>query len=304
MGHERKRGKISEFNAYLRGGASDAFLDVVGDPSVLPSIKYVVTLDTDTQLPRNAARLLVATMSHPLNRPRFDPETGVVVDGYSILQPRVGVSLPGSGRSWFSRLFSGDVGIDPYTRGISDAYQDVFHEGSYIGKGIYDVDAFEKATGGRFPDNTVLSHDLIESCYGRSALVSDVELYEDFPARYNADMKRRHRWIRGDWQIAGWLLPRVPGGDVRNVDNPLSALSQWKILDNLRRSLVPLALLVLLVGSWTVLPGLAGRGTLLVVAIVAAPALVTAAFDMSRKPRELPFILHVRSLMASSARYS
>jgi cyclic beta-1,2-glucan glucanotransferase len=302
MGYERKRGKIAEFNALLRGGAADAFSIIIGDPLVLPGVKFVITLDADTQLPRNAARLLVATMAHPLNRPRFDAEKGIVVDGYGILQPRVGVSLPGAGRSWFSQLFSGDVGIDPYTKGISDVYQDVFQEGSYIGKGIYDVDAFEKAIGGRIPDNSVLSHDLLESCYARSAIVSDVELYEEFPSRYNADVKRRHRWIRGDWQIAQWLLRRVPGGDVRNVDNPISALSQWKILDNLRRSLVPLALLLLLAGSWTLLPGFAGRGTLLVLAIVAAPTLLTAAFDVTRKPRELPFVLHVRSLAASVGR--
>jgi len=302
MGYERKRGKIEQFNALLRGADADAFSEIVGDLSILPGVRYVITLDADTQLPRNAARLLVATMAHPLNRPRFDAERRVVVDGYGILQPRVGVSLPGAGRSWFSRLFSGDVGIDPYTRGISDVYQDVFKEGSYIGKGIYDVDAFEKAIGGRFPENAVLSHDLIESCYARSALVTDVELYEEFPSRYTADIKRRHRWIRGDWQIAQWLLRRVPGGDVRDVDNPLSALSRWKIFDNLRRSLVPLALLLLLVGSWTLLPGFSGRGTLLVVAIIAAPALLTAAYDVTRKPRELHLVLHVRSLAASIGR--
>ena len=302
MGYERKRGKIEEFNALLRGSGAEAFSATVGDLSILEDVRYVITLDTDTQLPRDAARLLVATMAHPLNRPRFDPEKGIVVDGYSILQPRVGVSLPGAARSWFSRLFSGDVGIDPYTRGISDVYQDVFQEGSYIGKGIYDVDAFEKAISGRFPENTILSHDLIESCYARSALVSDVELYEEFPSRYNADVKRRHRWIRGDWQIAQWLLRRVPGGDVRNIENPLSALSQWKILDNLRRSLVPLALLLLLVGSWELLPGFSGRGTLLVVAIIAAPGLLTVAYDVTCKPRELPFMLHVRSLAASVGR--
>ena len=304
MAYERKRGKIAEFNAFLRGSGGEAFSDIVGDPTVLPGVRFVITLDTDTQLPRNSARLLVATMAHPLNRPQFDEEKGIVVDGYSILQPRVGVSLPGAGRSWFSRLFAGDVGIDPYTKGISDAYQDVFQEGSYIGKGIYDVDAFEKAVGGIFPENAVLSHDLIESCYGRSALVSDVELYEEYPSRYNADIKRRHRWIRGDWQIAQWLLPRVPGADAREISNPLSALSQWKIFDNLRRSLVPLGLLMLLVGSWTLLPGLAGRGTLLVIAIIAAPTLLTAAYDVTRKPAELPFALHMRGLAASLGRQS
>jgi cellobiose phosphorylase len=302
MAYERKRGKIAEFNAALRGGGTEAFLDMVGDPAVLPTINYVITLDTDTQLPRTSAQLLVATMAHVLNRPLFDDQRRIVVEGYSILQPRVGVSLPGAARSWFSRLFSGDVGIDPYTKGISDAYQDVFQEGSFIGKGIYDVDAFEKAVGGRFPTNAVLSHDLLESSYARSALVSDVELYEEYPSRYDADARRRHRWIRGDWQIAPWLLSRVPGGDAGAVGNPLSALSQWKILDNLRRSLVPIAVLVMLVGSWTLLPGFAGRGTLLVVAIVAAPTLLTAAYNVTRKPRELPFGLHVRSLASSFGR--
>ena len=302
MGYERKRGKISEFNALLRGRGEECFSDIVGDVAALGGVKYVITLDTDTHLPRNAARLLVATMAHVLNRPRFDEDKGIVVDGYGILQPRVGVSLPGAGRSLFSRLFSGDVGIDPYTKAISDVYQDVFQEGSFIGKGIYDVDAFVRAVGGRFPENAVLSHDLIESCYARSALVTDVELYEEYPSRYNADVKRRHRWIRGDWQIAQWLLRRVPGGDVRRIANPISALSQWKVFDNLRRSLVPIGLLVLLLGSWALVPRIAGRVTLLVVAIVAAPTLVTAAFDLTRKPHDLPFGLHFRGIGASVGR--
>jgi len=205
MGYERKRGKLAAFNALLRGGARDAFSAIVGDTAVLPQIKYVITLDTDTQLPRDAARKLVATMAHPLNRPVFDPVRGVVVAGYGILQPRVGVSLPGAGRSWFVRLFAGDAGIDPYTRAVSDVYQDLFGEGSFIGKGIYEVDAFERAMTGRFPENAVLSHDLLEACHARSGLVSDVELFEEHPARYDVDFHRRHRWIRGDWQIAPWL---------------------------------------------------------------------------------------------------
>jgi cyclic beta-1,2-glucan synthetase len=302
IGYERKRGKIVEFNALLRGGGSEAFSDLVGDPAVLPGIKFVITLDTDTQLPPNAARQLVGTMAHPLNRPRFDPARGVVVDGYSILQPRVGVSLPSASRSWFVRLFAGDVGIDPYTRAVSDVYQDLFHEGSFIGKGIYDVDAFEEAVGGKFPENTVLSHDLLESCYARSALVTDVELYEEFPSRYDADVNRRHRWIRGDWQIAPWLLPRVPGGDIRRIINPLSALSRWKIFDNLRRSLVPLALLALLLGSWALVPQLGSHGLALVLAIIAAPTLLALAGDVSRKPEELPLALHMASLAAALGR--
>ncbi|HEY5078868.1 MAG TPA: hypothetical protein VII43_03430, partial [Opitutaceae bacterium] len=302
MGCERKRGKISEFNSLLRGGALDAFSDTVGEASILPRIRYVITLDTDTQLPPKAARLLAATMSHPLNRPRFDPQKGVVVEGYTILQPRVSVNLLASRRSWFSRMSSGDVGIDPYTRAVSDVYQDVFQEGSFIGKGIYDVDAFERAVGGRFPENAVLSHDLIESCYARSGLVNDVELYEDHPARYTVDASRRHRWIRGDWQIAFWLLPRVPGGDEKRVDNPFSPLSRWKIFDNLRRSLVPPAILLLLAGIWILLPQFAGSGLVLVVTIVAVPALLSAFYDVSRKPEELPLGLHVASLGASLGR--
>ena len=262
MGYERKRGKLTEFNALLRGGPATCFSQMVGDTSILPAIKFVITLDTDTQLPRDTARRLAGTMAHPLNRPRFGAVKGVVTEGYGILQPRVGVSLPSAGRSWFVKLFAGDVGIDPYTRAVSDVYQDLFQEGSFIGKGIYDVDAFQQAVAGRFPENTILSHDLIEASHARSALVSDVELYEEYPSRYNTDINRRHRWIRGDWQIAQWLLPRVPGPDVRRIANPLSALSQWKILDNLRRSLVPAALLLLLAGTWILLPGFGAAGTL------------------------------------------
>ncbi|MEO5959489.1 MAG: cyclic beta 1-2 glucan synthetase, partial [Opitutaceae bacterium] len=302
MGYERKRGKLSEFNALLRGGARDAFSSVVGDTSVLPSIKYVITLDTDTQLPRDAARQLVGTMAHPLNRPQFDPERGIVTEGYSILQPRVGVSLPSASRSWFARLFSGDAGIDPYTRAVSDVYQDVFQEGSFIGKGIYEVDAFERALAGRFPENTVLSHDLLESCHARSALVSDLEFYEEYPSHYNVDIGRRHRWIRGDWQISQWLLPRVPGPDARRIANPLSNLSQWKIFDNLRRSLVPIALLAFLLGNWLFLPELGGLGSLLVLAIVAVPGAMSALADIFQKTPDVPWGMHLRSVVGSCGR--
>jgi cellobiose phosphorylase len=302
MGYERKRGKLMEFNALLRGGARDCFSEIVGATAILPEIRYVITLDTDTQLPREAARQLVGTMAHPLNRPVFDDARGIVREGYSILQPRVGVSLPSARRSWFVRLFAGDAGIDPYTREVSDVYQDVFREGSFIGKGIYDVDAFQRAMAGRFPENTILSHDLLEACHARSALVSDVEFYEEFPSRYNVDMDRRYRWIRGDWQITQWLLPRVPGSDARRIANPLSVLSQWKIFDNLRRSLVPLALLVLLLGSWLLVPELGGIGLLLVVGIVALPGLLAALVNASRKPHDLPWTMHLREVAGSGTR--
>ena len=302
MGYERKRGKLAEFNALLRGGSRACFSSIVGDTSVLPSVKYVITLDTDTQLPRDAARKLVGTMAHPLNRPVFDPARGIVTEGYSILQPRVSVSLTGARRSWFVRLFAGETGIDPYTRAVSDVYQDVFQEGSFIGKGIYDVDAFERALAGRFPENTVLSHDLLESVHARSALMSDLEFYEEYPSRYNVDIGRRHRWIRGDWQITQWLLPRVPGPDARRIANPLSALSRWKLLDNLRRSLVPIALLALLLGIWLLLPSLAGIGTLLVLVIVALPGLLPVLVDVVRKPTDLPWLMHLRTSAAAEGR--
>jgi len=302
MGYERKRGKLMEFNALLRGGSRASFSEIAGDTAILPLIKYVITLDTDTQLPRDAARQLVGTMAHPLNRPAFDVTRGIVAEGYSILQPRVGASLPSARRSWFVRLFAGDAGIDPYTREVSDVYQDVFLEGSFIGKGIYDVDAFERAMNGRFPENTVLSHDLLESCHARSALVSDVEFYEEYPSRYNVDMDRRHRWIRGDWQITQWLLPRVPGSDARRIANPLSVLSQWKIFDNLRRSLVPVALVFLILGNWLLLPELGGFGLLLVVSIVTLPGLLAAVVNVFRKGADLPWGMHLRAVAGSCGR--
>ncbi len=302
MGYERKRGKLAEFNALLRGGARDRFSAIVGQTAILPEIRYVITLDTDTQLPRDAARQLVGTMVHPLNRPVFDAARGVVTEGYSILQPRVGVSLPSARRSWFVRLFAGDAGIDPYTREVSDVYQDVFREGSFIGKGIYDVDAFERAMHGRFPENTVLSHDLLESCHARSALVSDVEFYEEYPSRYDVDVDRRHRWIRGDWQITQWLLPRVPGADARRIANPLSVLSQWKLLDNLRRSLVPAALMLLLLGTWLFMPELGSVGSLLVLAVIALPGLLATLVSGLRKVADLPWPMHLRSVAGSCGR--
>ena len=302
MGYERKRGKLMEFNALLRGGSRACFSEIVGEMAILSAIKYVITLDTDTQLPRDAAKQLVGTMAHPLNRPVFDATRGIVAEGYSILQPRVGVSLPGSRRSWFVRLFAGDAGIDPYTREVSDVYQDVFREGSFIGKGIYDVDAFEQAIQGRFPENTVLSHDLLEACHARSALVSDVEFYEEHPSRYNVDIDRRHRWIRGDWQITQWLLPRVPGPDARRIANPLSGLSQWKIFDNLRRSLVPVALMIFLVGQWLLLPEFGSWGSLLVITLITLPGLLALLVNGLHKPADLPWAMHLRIVAGSSGR--
>ncbi len=302
MGYERKRGKLEQFNALLRGGPRKPFAEIVGDLAVLPSIKYVITLDTDTSLPRDAARTLVGTMAHPLNRPRIDPRSLRVVEGYAILQPRTPISLLASERSRFTRLSAGDAGIDPYTRAVSDVYQDLFAEGSYVGKGIYDVDAFRQATEGRFPENLILSHDLVESGYARSALVSDVELYEDHPASFAAEMSRRHRWIRGDWQIAGWLRLRVPGLAGKRRLNTLPALARWKIFDNLRRSLVPPALLLLLFGGWTLMPEPTGLWTLFVLALLVAPGLFAALLESVRKPRGRPWAVHLDGAVKSHGR--
>jgi len=286
MGYERKRGKLAELNSLLRGGAKDNFSLIVGDVRALAKVKYVITLDTDTQLPRDAAWQLVGAMAHPLNRPQYDEAKGRISAGYGILQPRVAVSLPGTNRSRYARMWGSDPGIDPYTQAVSDVYQDLFGEGSFIGKGIYEVDAFERVLRGRFPENRILSHDLIEGCFARSGLVSDVQLYEEYPSRYSADVSRRHRWIRGDWQILRWLLPGVPGQDARFQKNPLSLLSRWKIFDNLRRSLTPLALTLLLLLGWTVLP-LPWLWTLSVIGIIGIPALVTVLVDLFRKPDDV-----------------
>jgi cellobiose phosphorylase len=303
MGYERKRGKLAELNSLLRGGGQDGFSLIVGTTDVLSNVKYVITLDTDTQLPRDSARQFVGTMAHPLNRAHFDEERQRVTGGYGILQPRVAVSLPSTNRSRYARLFGSEPGIDPYTRAISDVYQDVFGEGSFIGKGIYDVDAFERSLKGRFPENRILSHDLLEGCHARAGLLSDVQLYEEYPSRYIADVSRRHRWIRGDWQIAAWLLRRVPGNradsDTGRQQNPLSALSQWKIFDNLRRSLVPAALTLLLLLGWTILSP-AWFWILVVIGIILIPPLIALILDLLRKPDDVLLGQHLAAALRST----
>ena len=302
MGYERKRGKLADLNGLLRGGSRDRFALLVGDTSVLLDVKYVLTLDTDTQLARDTAWQFVGAMVHPLNRARYDEALQRVVAGYGILQPRVAVSLSGANRSRYARMCTSELGIDPYTRTVSDVYQDLFGEGSYIGKGIYEVDTFERALGGRFPDNRILSHDLLEGCYARSGLLSDVQLYEEYPSRYSADVSRRHRWIRGDWQIARWLLPVIPGPDGRRQKNPLSTLSRWKIFDNLRRSLTAAALTLLLLLGWTVLPA-AGFWTLAVIGIILIPSLISSALSVLQKPIEVTLRQHLADALRSAGRH-
>ncbi len=283
MGWERKRGKLEQFNRFLRGGALDAFTVVEGDTAALGRVRYVITLDSDTMLPPDAAPSLIGALAHPLNRGHFDPAAGRVTAGYGILQPRVEISITSSQRSRFAAIHSGHPGVDPYTTAVSDVYQDLFLEGSFTGKGIYDVDVFENATKGRFPENSLLSHDLIEGNFARAGLVTDVSVFDDYPTRYLTFTTRKHRWIRGDWQLLRWLMPRVPG-PAGLEPNRLSWLSRWKLFDNLRRSTVELALLALLIAGWTLLPGSPWRWTLIGLTAIAAPWLISLSIALVRPP--------------------
>ena len=255
MGWERKRGKLEEFNKLLRGDTSTTFTIKLGNLNVLPTIRYVITLDADTLLPRESAHRLIGTLAHPLNRAEFDPATEEVVDGYTILQPRAQVRPSVANQSLFTRVYSGDSVIDLYTRAVSDVYQDLFGEGNYVGKGIYDVDAFQKSLKDRIPENRLLSHDLFEGIHGRCGLVTDVVLFEDYPPHYLTYTDRMHRWVRGDWQLLPWLEARVPHRTKGTIPNSLSLIDRWKLFDNLRRSLLPPTVLVLLMSAWLFLPG-------------------------------------------------
>lgn len=301
MGYERKRGKLAELNAFLRGGPGSVFSCIVGKIEALASVKYVITLDTDTQLPRDAARQCVAAIAHPLNRARLDPAGHRIIEGYGILQPRVATSLSDADASLYTQLWGGEPGVDPYTRTVSDVYQDVFGEGSFTGKGIYDVDAFV-ATLTEIPENTVLSHDLLEGCYARSGVLSDVQLYEKYPGRYSADVSRRHRWIRGDWQLAGWLWPSAPSSGGQRIKNPLSALARWKLFDNLRRSIVPPALLLLLVLGWTSLPS-PWFWTLTVIGILLIPSLSVSLHSLAYKSDDILIRQHLVASLYSAVRH-
>ena len=253
MGWERKRGKLLDLNALLRDGF-DAFPVKVGDTSIFPSIRYVITLDSDTQLPRDSARKLIGAMAHPLNRAVVHPTERIVVEGYGIIQPRVGISIQSAGRSRLAALFSGQTGFDIYTRAVSDVYQDLFGEGIFTGKGIYDVDVLREVLDRRFPENALLSHDLIEGAYARVGLASDIELIDDYPSHVSAYNRRKHRWVRGDWQILQWVRAKVPDFHRRPIDNPISLISRWKIVDNLRRSLLEPSQLALILAGWLYLP--------------------------------------------------
>jgi cyclic beta-1,2-glucan synthetase len=271
MGWERKRGKLHQLNLLLRGGGETAFSVQTGDLAVLREIKYVITLDTDTIMPREAAHRLVATLAHPLNRAEFDPRSGAVIAGYTVLQPGIEITSTSTNLSRFTRIFTGDVGLDLYTRAVSNTYQDLFGEGVYVGKGIYDIDAFERSLAGRMPENALLSHDLIEGIHGRVALVTDIVLFEEYPPHYFVYIRRSQRWIRGDWQLLPWLLPRVPSVEKGMIPNTLSIIARWKILDNLSRSLLSPALLILFVAGWLWLPGSPVAWTLAGLLVPAVP---------------------------------
>lgn len=301
MGYERKRGKLTDLNNLLWHGIDTAFSTTIGDLSDF-SVKYVITLDTDTELPRDAARKIVGTMAHPLNQPQFSEDGASIVAGYGVLQPSVTVCQPGTEPSLYEMLYGGEAGIDPYTRSVSNVYQDLFGEGSFIGKGIYDVEAFSRIMEQRIPDNRVLSHDLLEGCYIRSGLLSDVCLYEKYPSTYEADMRRRFRWIRGDWQIASWILSTVPGLNrhTPRPKNTLSVLSRWKILDNLRRSLAAPALTILLIAGWAV-TDLAWRWTVLALLIYLAAPLGELVARLFSRPDNVTIVPHVRTVLNAIA---
>ena len=272
MGWERKRGKLTELNRLLRGATDTSFQD----PGPVPQdVRFVITLDADTRLLRDTVRQLIGKIAHPLNRPELDATLGRVIKGFGILQPRVTPSLPvGSEGSLFQRINTSHGGIDAYAAAISDVYQDLFGEGSFTGKGIYDVDAFEASLAGRVPENTMLSHDLFEGNYARAGLVSDIEVVEDFPARHDVAAHRQHRWVRGDWQLLPWLVARTgPRG------RPMPALGLWKIIDNLRRSLTPPLTLAAVVAGWAMLPlAQAAIWTGAVLALLALPQLLSLPF--------------------------
>jgi len=276
IGWERKRGKLHELNRLLRGKSDTTFLPVDGHPPEVPEgVRYVITLDADTRLPKASAYRLIGAAAHPLNRPRFDPGEGRVVEGYAVLQPRITPSLPtGPSSTTYQRIVAGPGGVDPYAAAVSDVYQDLFEEGSYTGKGIYDVDVFEAALEGTVPENALLSHDLFEGLFARAGLLTDVDLFEVFPTNYEVAARRHHRWVRGDWQLLPWILGQARDAAGGRQRAHIPTRGRWKMVDNLRRSLVAPSSFLVAVAGWTLpaAPPLLWTG--LLVTSIAVPTVI------------------------------
>lgn len=298
MGWERKRGKLERMNQYLCGSKdqeSDAFVHE-GDISLLTKVKCVLTVDCDTQLPKDSIRKLIETQAHPLNAPMINPNTKSPIRGYTIIQPRVSTTYLSTNTTWFASLFSDPFGVDPYTKSISDIYQDLFHEGVYHGKGLYDWKAFHQVLTGRLPENQVLSHDLLEGTFASTAFASDIEFHDSFPASYVLYSKRQHRWIRGDWQLLGWLKRFIRDASGKKERNPLSLINRWKIFDNLRRSLIPISAVLTLILGWFSNNYIAY--TLLVIFTVALPALLQLVDSL--RAILIMKLLHIKEDVAKS----
>jgi cyclic beta-1,2-glucan synthetase len=300
MGWERKRGKLHELNDLLRGSATTGILTTGRTASTPPAnVRYVVTLDADTRLPRGAVGRLVGTMAHPLNQPTFDPRAGRVTQGYGVLQPRITSTLPAEHEaSIFQRIFSGSAGIDPYANAVSDVYQDLLGEGSFTGKGIYDLDAFGAAMAGRVPENALLSHDLYEGVFARAGLVTDVELFDEFPPNYLVSAARHHRWARGDWQLLPWILGRALDATGRRSQSSLPGIARWKMVDNLRRTVSAPLTLATLVAAWTLPSVSAGLWTAFVLAALIVPPALPVLAGLLPRRRGISRRSHVRAVGA------
>ena len=299
MGWERKRGKIQEFNSLIRGATHTTYLAHNLPEELVGSFKYIITLDADTQLPLQNARRMIATINHPLNRAVYCEKRKRVVKGYGIIQPRISVSLISAAKTRFSQIFSGNTGIDPYTTAVSDVYQDLFGEGTFTGKGLYDIEAFEKSLEDRIPENTILSHDLFEGSFARVGLVTDFELIDDYPSNFETFAKRQHRWTRGDWQLISWLFPRVKNAHGKSVKNNLPFVARWKIFDNLRRSVLAPVTMLWLILAWTTLPGSALVWTIGIVVAMSFPVYASSVQDFF-KSKQIPWNEHLKNTVRST----